>query len=119
MGESQDNNNNQGIEVTGGPVPFKLRGRQAFLWLLITVLLAAIAYLTMFSLGQWGTPIDMGKTLTLHSETDTSEHRGLAEAQDESTYVLSVCLNPHRKKECEELNLRMPSSLQKKQRQQQ
>lgn len=104
--------NNQSIEVTGGPVPFKLRGREPFLWLLIVGLLAGVAYLTVFSLGQWGTPIDLGKTMKDMQES----HTAIVEAQNEGTYVLSVCLNANRKKECEQLNLQMPDSLRKKQR---
>ena len=108
-------NNQQSIEV-GGKFPFKLKGRNGFVWALVLGLLVLVGFFIRFNLGLWGDPFPIKQALTDHAAKVKGEHDSYVERADEATYVMSVCLNPQRQKECEQINLQMPDSLRKKQR---
>ena len=107
--------NQQSIEV-GGKFPFKLKGRNGFVWALALGLLVLVGFLVRFNLGLWGEPFPIQDALKAHAAEVKQQHDSYVERADEATYVMPVCLNPQRQKECEQINLQMPDSLRKKQR---
>ena len=109
------NNNQQSIEV-GGKFPFKLKGRNGFVWAFALGLLVLVGFFIRFNLGLWGEPFPIKNMMNAHHNAEEQQHEKIGEKADESTYVLSVCLNPNRKAECDQLNLQMPDSLRKRQR---
>ena len=112
---TEANNNQQSIEV-GGKFPLKLKGRNGFVWALALGLLVLVAFLVRFNLGLWGEPFPIKDMINTYHDAEEKQHEKIVEKADESTYVLSVCLNMNRKAECDQLNLQMPDSLRKRQR---
>lgn len=100
---------------------FKGKGRDTFLFVLVLALLGVVVWLATFSLKKWGEPIDLKKTLeeqdeklSKHRQSIKQEHDAFRRATEENGYILAVCLNPVRKRECQELQFDMPDSLKAK-----
>lgn len=109
----------ESIEVertSGTPAGWKakLKGRDPFPYVIILVLLIGIAYMATFNLRMWGEPFDLQKSFRTHNETMDQQHTNYINGVGELTYVMSVCLNPARMRECEQLRLHMPESLYRK-----
>lgn len=92
----------------------KLKGRDPFPYVVILMLLAFVAYLATFSLNKWGEPFDMKQSMKHHELSMEQQHGSYLNGVTELTYVMSVCLNQARQKECERLHLHMPDSLYRK-----
>lgn len=111
----------ESIELSWLNWGFKGKGRDVFLYLMILVLILLVGYLANFSLSSWGEPIDLKKTLeeqdaklSRHRQSIKQEHDDFRKATEENGYILAVCLNPVRQKECQALQFDMPDSLKAK-----
>lgn len=92
----------------------KLRGRDLFPYLVIVLLLAGIGYMATFNLKMWGEPFDLKQSMASHNAAMDYQHTNYVNGVSELTYVMSVCLNQARQKECENLRIHMPESLYRK-----
>lgn len=115
-GRGQD----QSVTAQGWGKKIGLTGPNAFPWAFIFVLMGVLGYFIWFNLGGWGPPTDLSKAFAdqrrelLEFRTVFSEeHKAFRESADESTYVLSKCLNKETQSECPK-NLNMPESLRRK-----
>lgn len=104
----------QSVQVAWWGKRFGFTGPNAFPWLVIMILLAGGGYLVYFSLGNWGTPFDIGKKMAEHQESMKQGHESIIGNLEELIYVNSVCMNPKLAQECANLRLAMPDSLRKK-----
>ena len=101
--------NKESLEGSVMGVPFRFKGVTAFLIVIILVLLGSIAWLVHFSLGNWGNPIDIGKTFDEHRAAVTKQHDAFRDTVDELTYVMTLTPEERAK-----LDLDMPESLRQK-----
>lgn len=82
--------------------------------MVILLLLLGISYLTTFNLVKWGDPFNLQASFSQHESKMNEQHTNYLNGVAELTYVMSVCLNQARLKECEKLRLTMPNSLYRK-----
>lgn len=92
----------------------KLKGRDAFPYLIIIVLLGGVGGLVKYNLGSWGEPFNIESFVKQHHSAMDQQHNSYVNGVSELTYVMSVCLNQSRQKECESLRIHMPDSLYRK-----
>lgn len=92
----------------------KLKGRESLWFIMIVGQWVIIGYLLVFNLGSWGEPFNLRSSFTEHNQSMETQHRDYINGVAELTYVMSVCLNPARVKECESLRISMPDSLYRK-----
>ena len=101
------------MEITPNGTPsigtrlFNLRGVVGIMGGIVLLSMAGAGWLVFNSVGAWGIPFNIGDRLDMHIQS-------VQEQNVENTYILSVCLNPRRQVECQQLDLRMPDSLRKK-----
>ena len=123
MGEAADTEGGPGVNrkpsppeeeisfrLPGGP-GVRIRGREVLFVAIIVLQAAAVVWLANFSLNSWGKPFDLKKHFQAHDDEMIVQHRNYVNGVTELTYVMSVCLNQQRKRECEELRIAMPESL--------
>lgn len=108
-------NESESLEL-GTPAGWKakLKGRDPFPYVIILILLLGMAYMATFNLKMWGEPFDLQKGFKAHHDLLSEQHTSYMNGVTELTYVMSVCLNQARAKECERLRLNMPDSLYRK-----
>lgn len=92
----------------------KLKGRDPFPYVIIFCLLLGIGYMTTFNLKLWGTPFPINDAMRQHDLKMEQQHGSYINGVSELTYVMSVCLNQARQRECERLHIAMPESLYRK-----
>lgn len=92
----------------------KLTARDIFPYIIIAMLLLVIAFLANFSLRMWGEPFDLKNTMQIHTSSMEQQHTNYVNGLNDLTYVIAVCFNEARKRECERLNISMPESLYRK-----
>lgn len=105
------------VERTGGTSAgwkAKMKGRDPFPYLIIVFLLLGIGYMTTFNLKLWGDPFSIKEAMQHHDLKMDQQHSNYINGVSELTYVMSVCLNQARQKECERLHISMPESLYRK-----
>lgn len=102
------------LEVERAGWKAKLKGRDPYPYIIIAALLLGLAYMTTFSLDRWGEPFDLKHAMKHHEVAIEQQHGAYLNGVTELTYVMSVCLNQARQKECERLHLHMPDSLYRK-----
>ena len=101
------------MEITPNGTPsigtrlFNLRGVVGIMGGIILMLMAGAAWLVFNSVGAWGVPFNISDRLDTHIQSVQEQHT-------ENAYILSVCLNAQRQKECQALDLQIPDSLRKK-----
>ena len=94
-----------GMEVTGGPLPFKIKGVITFLCVIIAALLYGYSRLVDFSI------VDMKATLASHDRSVEAQHQSVKDAIDNLTYVTAL---PQKKREELAERLKIPESLKEK-----
>lgn len=92
----------------------KMRGRDPYPYIIIAFLLVGIGGLVHFSLRSWGEPFDLKSSTMTHQLSMEQQHSDYVKGMNDLTYVISVCFNETRKKECERINISMPESLYRK-----
>lgn len=105
------NGDDESVRIRVGKRSFELRGRDIILIVLLAIFIAATAWLVHYTLEKWGTPFDIRKNFEHHHDVMTNQHTDYINGVKELTYVMSVCLNPERVKECRDLRIDMPDSL--------
>ncbi len=112
--------------VQSGDRKAGIRSRDIGFLLVILLMAAAVAWLINFSLGSWGQPIDIGRTLIeqnrtisevmdQHGQQMEKQHAAYESEARINRYVMWACLNPYREKECRDLKMDMPDELKRMQ----
>ncbi len=105
----------ESVETSVLGVPLRLRGKDLFPWILVVILLGALAWMVNFSLGMWGQPIDLHAQFLNHRDETAKEHKQVGGEVDSLNYTIAVCMNPNRREECYRLSDRsMPEALKEK-----
>lgn len=115
------------VQATVAGVPFKIKGWGGILVGIIAVLGIGLALMVKFSLSQWGTPFPIESAIKANQEAVlteirsqglkwSAEHTALNANLEELTFVMSICLNQARAKECGKIDIQMPDSLRRKMR---
>lgn len=105
------------LELEKGASPgwkAKMKGRDPFPYMVILIMLGVIVYLAVFSLKLWGEPFQLKHAMQEHHIEMAGQHTNYINGVAELTYVMSVCLNQSRQKDCERLHINMPESLYRK-----
>lgn len=92
----------------------KMKGRDPYPYIIIVFLLLGIAYMATFNLKFWGEPFDIKTNMAAHQLSMEQQHSNYVNGITDLTYVVAVCFNEARKKECERINITMPESLYRK-----
>lgn len=92
----------------------KMKGRDPFPYLIVFFLLLGMAYMVTLNLKLWGDPFPLQQAMQHHDVKMDQQHSNYVNGVSELTYVISVCMNQARQKECERLHLSMPESLYRK-----
>ena len=89
---------------------FSVKGRDLLPWILVGVLVVACGYLVDFSITKWGTPIDLGQTITAYRAESSDQHEKIRNTIDnrlkELNYLISIT-----PEERARLRLDMPDTL--------
>jgi len=89
---------------------FSVKGRDLLPWILVGVLVVACGYLVDFSITKWGTPIDLGQTITAYRAESSDQHERIRATIDsrlkELNYLISITPEERAK-----LGLDMPDTL--------
>ena len=89
---------------------FSVKGRDLLPWILVGVLVVACGYLVDFSITKWGTPIDLGQTITAYRAESSDQHEKIRNTIDnrlkELNYLISITPEERAK-----LGLDMPDTL--------
>jgi len=104
----------ESIEAAPFGIPFKVRGREMGLVLVIFILVMGLGWMVNFVMAGWGAPFDLKAWSTSHSEEMEKQHRQYVNAVNEFSYVVSVCMNKSRQDECQRLRFAMPDSMYRK-----
>lgn len=94
---------------------FRAKGKELFPWILILLLLLALAWMVRLSLNTWGSPVNIGDQFLTHRVETEKEHARVGGEVDALNYTIAVCMNPNRREECYRLSDRsMPETLREK-----
>ena len=89
---------------------FRVKGRDILPWILVAVLVVACGYLVDLSITKWGTPVDLGKTMTAYRTESSEQHERIRATIDsrlkELNYLISITPEERAK-----LGLDMPDTL--------
>lgn len=94
-----------------GDKTFELKGRDIVLIILLGFFIFSTAWLVHYTLEKWGTPFNIKSVFDAHHAAMTNQHTDYVNGVRELTYVMAVCLNKERHRECEDLRIDMPDSL--------